>query len=245
MSIQTDAEPALDAEDHQRIASALAHGDDTLHETALGGVRVCGPAQAPRLLLSHGAGAGHDSPFLSHLRHALAAGGVQVIAVEFAYMARMRREGRRRPPPRVEGLVAELSAWRRAIDADGLAPAWLGGKSMGGRVASLLAAREATPGLVLCGYPFHPPGKPERLRLDHWPDLACPLLLLQGTRDAFGTRAEVESYTLPAQLECHFLEGGDHDWQPPKRLGVSQAALIDTAAALISRRLAPVDRHRG
>ncbi|WP_110685518.1 alpha/beta family hydrolase [Salinicola aestuarinus] len=228
----------LTPEDVASVANALAEADGVPCETALGSVTVTGAAHGPRLLLCHGAGAGHDSEFLEQLRAALVASHVCVVAIEFSYMGQMRREQRRRPPPKIERLVAELAEWQRALQTiDPETPLWLGGKSMGGRAASLLAAEAGADGLVLLGYPFHPPATPERLRLDHWPRIDCPLLLIQGTRDPFGRREEVESYTLPAHVECHFLEGGDHDWQPRKRQPESRVDLIDRAAALVARRL--------
>jgi len=232
------AVPPFETQDSETLRAALAAGDGVNHETALGGFVVEGQARHARLILCHGAGAGHDSPFLTRLRQQLAACGIQVVALEFGYMATMRQAGKRRPPPRIERLVAELSEWHRALQAlDGETPLWFGGKSMGGRVASLLATQVEMAGLVLCGYPFHPPGKPARLRLDHWPEIRCPLLLLQGTRDPFGRRDEVEGYDLPAQTECHFLDGGDHDWKPPKRHARTQSTLIDEAVGHVSRRL--------
>ncbi|MDF3918357.1 alpha/beta fold hydrolase [Salinicola salarius] len=234
----TAAVPSLETQDSEALRAALAAGDGAHHETALGGFVVEGEARRARLMLCHGAGAGHDSPFLVRLRQQLATRGIQVVALEFDYMATMRKEGKRRPPPRIERLVAELAEWRRALLAlDGETPLWVGGKSMGGRVASLLATQVEVAGLVLCGYPFHPPGKPARLRLDHWPEIRCPLLLLQGTRDPFGRHDEVEGYDLPAQTECHFLEGGDHDWKPPKRHAQTQSTLIDEAVGHVARRL--------
>lgn len=208
-----------------------------------GPIEVSGEARQGRLLLTHGAGAGQDSAFLVMLRQALAAAGVQVLAVEFAYMQLMRREGRRRPPPRVEQLVEELAGWCDTLTQAGLPAPWLGGKSMGGRVASLLTAQRSggedeITGLALCGYPFHPPGKPDKTRLAHWPALRCPTLVLQGTRDPFGRRDEVEGYALPACAEVHFLEAGDHDWQPTRRSGLTQADLIREAAEVIAARMA-------
>lgn len=230
--------PRLSPNDRQQLQAALERADDALVETSLGGVQVCGALGGPRLMLCHGAGAGHESAFLERLRHALAAEGVQVVAVEFAYRRQARLTERRRPPPAVARLVTELGEWQRTLSAMApQTPLWLGGKSMGARVASMLASEEGAAGVVLCGYPFHPPSNPERLRLEHWPTIACPLMLIQGTRDPFGRRDQVESYTLPAHLECHFLEGGDHDWRPLKRSAMTRAAMIDHAAALIGRRL--------
>lgn len=236
--VKQAAPPTLDIQDSERLRVALSRGDGSRQETALGSVIVEGEANGARLVLCHGAGAGHDSTFLTILRQRLAASGVQVVALEFAYMATVRREGRRRPPPRVASLVAELAEWRRALMAlDDHTPLWFGGKSMGGRVASLLATEVEMAGLVLCGYPFHPPGKPERLRLDHWPSIRCPILLLQGTRDPFGRQEEVEKYDLPADVDIHFLDGGDHDWQTPKRHDRCQSMLIEQAVGPIVRRL--------
>ncbi|MFP4138503.1 MAG: alpha/beta family hydrolase [Halomonas sp.] len=199
-----------------------------------GPLEVAGEARVGRLLIAHGAGAGQDSIFLQRLRGALAGQGVQTLAIEFAYLQRMRREGRRRPPPGVGSLVEEMAAWRDLLSHPGLPPLWLGGKSLGGRVASLLAARDGAAGLALCGYPFHPPRRPERLRLDHWPELACPTLVVQGTRDPFGAREEVAGYALPAVVHLHWLEDGDHDWKPRRASGLTQAALIDQGAAAIA-----------
>lgn len=200
----------------------------------LGPLVITGQARRGRLLLAHGAGAGQDSPFMQRLREALAVEGVQSLAFEFAYMQRMRDEGRRRPPPRVETLVEEFACWRDSMSQGSPGPLWLGGKSMGGRVASLLAARDGADGLALCGYPFHPPRKPESLRLDHWPRLSSPTLVIQGTRDAFGTRDEVAGYALPDAAELHWLEDGDHDWKPRRASGRDQDGLIVEGARAIA-----------
>ncbi len=205
----------------------------------LGELEVVGEARLGRLLLAHGAGAGQDSAFMSRLREALAERGVQTLAFEFAYMRRMREEERRRPPPRVERLVDEFADWRDGLLRLAPGPLWLGGKSMGGRVASLLAARDGAEGLALCGYPFHPPRKPASLRLDHWPRLACPTLVVQGTRDPFGTREEVRGYALPDCAALYWLEDGDHDWKPRRASGRDQTALIEEGAAAIAAAMSP------
>ncbi|MCT8467350.1 dienelactone hydrolase [Chromohalobacter canadensis] len=203
----------------------------------LGPLEVRGMPRVGRLLLTHGAGAGQTSLFMQRLRESLALHGVQVWAIDFAYMQRIWHEDRRRPPPRVESLVDELAVWRDALISlagDAPSPLWLGGKSMGGRVASLLAARDEASGLALFGYPFHPPGKPERTRLAHWPNLTCPTWVLQGTRDPFGGESEVREYALPATVHVHFLDDGDHDWQPRRRAGHDQAALIEEATRIVA-----------
>ncbi len=198
-----------------------------------GPLEVRGEARVGRLLVAHGAGAGQDSTFLERCRDALAERGVQTLAIEFAYLQQMRREARRRPPPRVDRLVDELARWCDLLSHPSLPPLWLGGKSMGGRVASLLAARDDAPGLVLCGYPFHPPGKPDTLRLSHWPLIGCPTLVVQGSRDPFGSREELAGYDL-GDARVHLLEDGDHDWRPRRASGRSQASLIDEAAEAIA-----------
>lgn len=224
--------PPIDRETLQQLLRDGETGGWNIQ--GLGPLEVRGECRAGRLLMAHGAGAGQDSTFLQRLRDALAGVGVQTLAIEFAYLQQMRREGRRRPPPRVERLVEELVQWCDSVSHRDLPPPWLGGKSMGGRVASLLAARDGAPGLVLCGYPFHPPGKPERLRLSHWPLLACPTLVVQGSRDPFGTREEVAGYELPGTARLHWLEDGDHDWKPRRASGRTQAELIDEGAAAIA-----------
>lgn len=224
---------------HDSITAAecrerLLRGERGLWHLPGGPLTVCGEAHVGRLLVAHGAGAGQDSTFLQRLRSGLAGSGVQTLAIEFAYLQQMRREGRRRPPPRVDRLMEEMATWCDTLSHPDLPPLWLGGKSMGGRVASLLAARDGAPGLVLCGYPFHPPRKPERRRLEHWPRLRCPTLVVQGSRDAFGTREEVKHYALPDVARLHWLEDGDHDWKPRRVSGRTQEQLIDEGVATIA-----------
>ncbi|PWV81674.1 MULTISPECIES: alpha/beta family hydrolase [Halomonas] len=226
------------AQDYEPITSALCRerlleGERGRWQLPEGPLEVRGEARVGRLLMAHGAGAGQDSTFLERLRDALAERGVQTLAIEFAYLQQMRREARRRPPPRVERLVEELARWCDILTHHALPPLWLGGKSMGGRVASLLAARDGAPGLILCGYPFHPPRKPESLRLAHWPLIASPTLVVQGSRDPFGNRDEIAGYDLGG-ARVHLLEDGDHDWQPRRASGRTQVSLIDEAAEAIA-----------
>jgi len=182
---------------------------------------VTGPRDAPAtLLLAHGAGAAMDSPAMNAIAEALAEVGLGTVRFEFAYMA-ARRNGRRRPPPRAEMLRAEYLGAVAALGAG--PPLLIGGKSMGGRVASMIADglyRDGrTAGLVCLGYPFHPPGKPDRPRTAHLEILETPTLICQGTRDRFGTRAEIEGYALSPRIEFHWLEGGDHDFRSAKGAG--------------------------
>jgi predicted alpha/beta-hydrolase family hydrolase len=166
---------------------------------------------------------------------------LRVVRFEFDYMAQRRRDGRRRPPDRAPRLVAR---WRAVVAAlggpRGLA---IGGKSLGGRMATLLAAEleaESTPpaAVVCLGYPFHPPGKPERLRTAHLAELRTPCLICQGTRDPFGGRDEVAGYTLSPALRLHWAEDGDHRLRPRKASGLSEADNWAAAMAAISTFLA-------
>jgi len=193
--------------------------------------RGSGPAT---LLLAHGAGAPMDSDFMEAMATALAGRDLRVVRFEFAYMAGRRSGGPKRPPPKVEPLCEEFRAAAATLDASG--PLIIGGKSMGGRVASLIAddlhAAGRIRGLLCLGYPFHPTGKPERLRTAHLEQLATPALICQGTRDPFGSRDEVAGYALSPQIRLHWLEEGDHDFRPRRRPGgPGQADLIAAAAA--------------
>lgn len=171
-----------------------------------------------RLLLAHGAGAPMDSDFMNAMAEGLCAAGVDVWRFEFAYMAERRASGKRRPPPRAERLESEWRAALKAVPGDAL-PLFVGGKSLGGRVAALVANAPPVAGLVCLGYPFHPPGKPERTRLEPLRALRVPALMVQGSRDPLGDRDQVRGYDLPAGLEWHWLEDGDHDFKPRVRSG--------------------------
>ncbi|WP_236995720.1 alpha/beta fold hydrolase [Vreelandella populi] len=198
----------------------------------LGPLAVVGEARIGRLLWAHGAGAGHQSAFMQQMIKALAAEGIQVFAIDFPYMQQMQQQGKRRPPPAVERTLETLMAWYRLLEPLGDLPLWAGGKSMGGRIATLLASQHACPGVIVAGYPFHPPKAPEKLRLSHWPDIQCPLLVLQGERDPFGIREEVERYSLIPHACLKWLTDGDHDFKPRRASGLKHEFLIDEAAQL-------------
>ena len=193
------------------------------------------------LLLAHGAGAPMDSAFLETIAGELASRGVRVVRFEFAYMAARRTGGKRRPPPKAETLRDEYHAAVIACNATG--PLVIGGKSMGGRVASLVAdelfADARIAGLVCLGYPFHPPKKPDALRTEHLVALQCPTLVVQGETDALGTRSEVANYHLSPRIGLTWIAGADHDLAPKAKSGVSKAqvhvqALQATADAVAS-----------
>lgn len=162
---------------------------------------------------------------MSMVARSLAARGVGVARFEFPYMCRRRLRGARLPPDRAPVL---LEAFRRAAQqvagAKGTARLVIGGKSMGGRMASMLADELGVRGLVCLGYPFHPPGQPDKLRVEHLAELDTPSLIVQGTRDPFGTRAEVRGYTLAAAIRVAWVEDGDHDLAPRKRVVGDPAA---------------------
>lgn len=184
------------------------------------------------VLLAHGAGAPMDSTAMAGLTSALVDVGLRVARFEFEYMA-AHRVGRRTPPPRAELLKQEYCLAVGELKRSG--PLIIGGKSMGARVASMVVDEFyedcVVTGLLCIGYPFHPPAKPQQLRTAHLETLKTPALFCQGTRDKFGTRAEVETYGLPDRIEILWLEDGDHDLQPRKKLsGFSQDQHLKTLA---------------
>jgi hypothetical protein len=187
-----------------------------------------GPEAAPAtLLLAHGAGAAMDSPWMEQVAAGLAARGLRSARFEFPYMQKRRAAGARGAPDREPVLRA---AWREAIDALGGGPRLvIGGKSLGGRIASLVADEVRARGLVCLGYPFHPPGRPEKLRTAHFAELRTPALIVQGTRDPFGTPDEVRRYAFAPAIRLVWIEDGDHDLRPRKSSGRTHAQNLDAA----------------
>jgi predicted alpha/beta-hydrolase family hydrolase len=191
-------------------------------------------ADAPVLVFGHGAGAGVSHPWMIRIVADLATRGIRVVTFNFPYMDAGRRVPD--PPPVLEAAFA--SAWKAAA---GRGPMFAGGKSMGGRIASQVAARggfdPAPAGLVFCGYPLHPPGKPAQRRDKHLPAIAAPMLFLHGTRDPFGSPDEMRELvaTLPsATLEI--IDGGDHSLLAPRQKPAASASLeraFDLAAGWI------------
>ncbi len=200
-----------------------------------------GPSGAANhLLLAHGAGAAMSSPFLQTMARLLTDRGLQVSRFEFDYMAARRSGGKRRPPPRAELLMPEYNRAVEELRGQGASGQrlFIGGKSMGGRVASLVAdqlfAAAAIDGLICLGYPFHPPGKPDNLRTAHLADLRCPALIVQGERDPFGSRPEVESYALSSTISFVWAPDGDHDLGPRGASGFTRAGNLALAADAIA-----------
>ena len=178
------------------------------------------------LLLAHGAGAPMDSDFMELLSTALSQQGIRVLRFEFPYMAARRQGQGKRPPNPMPVLLESFRTQHAALSG----PLFIGGKSMGGRVASLLAAELRPAGVICFGYPFHPPGKPERTRTEHLTGVRTPVLIVQGTRDPFGKPQEVAGYQLAERVQLQWLESGEHDFKPLKRSGLTQQQLIDQAA---------------
>lgn len=189
---------------------------------------IDGPDDAPAtIVLAHGAGAPMDSPFMQNFAEGLAARGLRTVRFEFPYMATRRVDGKKRPPNPGRLL---LDTWRAVIEEFGARNLVIGGKSMGGRIASMIARTledEGTPvkGLICLGYPFHPPGKPEKAaeRLAHLLDIKTPTLILQGTRDTFGGTGDVSPLALAKAVRVQWLEDGDHGFKPRKKSGRTES----------------------
>ncbi len=205
--------------------------DDALTHLGARGYNAPAPATCV-LVLAHGAGAGQGHPFMVAAARGLAARGIDVVTFDFPYMAE-----RRRIPDRAPVLEARF---REAIDAartwSGARCLCIGGKSMGGRMATHLGAQgiEHLDGIVVLGYPLHPPGKPQQLRISHLPAITAPVLIVQGERDVFGTAEELTPVveTMPARVTLHVVPGADHSlWTK----GHTRGAIDDSILDLIAR----------
>ncbi len=184
------------------------------------------------LMLAHGAGAPMDSPFMNVIARGVARRGIRVLRFEFPYMAARRKGGRGGAPDREPVLI---DAWRSAIasvrDAEKLV---IGGKSLGGRIASMVADEAGVAGLVCLGYPFHPPGNPARARIAHLEHLRTPALIVQGTRDSFGRPDEISHYPLSRSIRIVWIEDGDHSFRPRASSGRTEAENLNQAVARVS-----------
>jgi predicted alpha/beta-hydrolase family hydrolase len=197
-----------------------------------------GPADAAlTVVLAHGAGAPMNTPFLSSVARGLAAGGYRVARFEFPYMRARRDTGRKGGAPDREPILR--NSWKEAVEKlGGGGRLVIGGKSMGGRIASMVADEVGARGLVCLGYPFHPPGRAEKLRTKHLETLATRALVVQGTRDAFGTEEDVAGYRLSPAIRVVWLQDGDHSWKPRAASGRSEAQNMADAVAAIREFLA-------
>lgn len=188
-------------------------------------------AAKARLLLVHGAGAGADSGFMQLLAQQLAERNIEVWRFNFAYMQRFIDTGKRSLPAKMPLLQAEFSQQINNSPAD--LPLFIGGKSMGGRVASMLSQHSKVKAVCAFGYPFHSPKK-LNWRTEHFATLACPLFIAQGERDSFGTKDELAAMQWP-NVTMHWLTDGDHDFKPRVKIGLTQQQLIAAAAQFCSR----------
>jgi len=193
------------------------------------------------LILGHGAGAGQSSGFLVTFASELATRGIDAVTFNFSYIER----GRHVPDPgdKLEACyraVIDAARAHKKLKGNKLA---IGGKSMGGRIASQVAAKglEDLLGLVFVGYPLHPPGRTEQLRSKHLPNITAPMLFVQGSRDSFGTPEELRPIIKKLKTPCKLyeVEGGDHSLKVPKKAG-SQEQVFATVQDEIARWLRSV-----
>lgn len=190
------------------------------------------PARPCDLVLAHGAGQPMDSPFMDAIAEGIAARGHRICRFEFPYMEAYRKDGRRRAP---DSAMKLIEAYKAALDEiEGSADLIIGGKSLGGRIASLIADEVHAKGLICLGYPFHPPGKPEKLRVQHLAKLRTRALIIQGTRDTFGKPSEVEKYILSSSVHITWVDDGDHSFKPRKSSGRTlEEAQIEAVKAIL------------
>ncbi|MGF1684495.1 alpha/beta family hydrolase [Photobacterium minamisatsumaniensis] len=189
-------------------------------------------------LFAHGAGAGMDHAFMTTVAQGLAQEGIRVIRFDFPYMIKRREDGKKRPPDRQPKLLLDFQRHIQAFSHEKLV---IGGKSMGGRMASVMVTDFANEfpevencasvvrGVACLGFPFHPPGKPENFRGEHLKTMPVPTLILQGERDTFGTRAEVEAWQYADSVTTAFLPDGDHGFKPRKASGHTEVGNIQLA----------------
>jgi predicted alpha/beta-hydrolase family hydrolase len=188
---------------------------------------------AQTFIVAHGAGGGMDTPFMNRIARGVAAKDIRVIRFEFPYMRRRREEGR--PTGAPDRQPALIQAWREVIEAYRTGTKlFIGGKSMGGRIATIVADEAAVAGVVCLGYPFHPPGAPQKLRTAHLETLQTPTLIVQGERDPFGTRQEVASYALSECIRIEWMPDGDHSFKPRASSGLHETQNLDHAIAAVS-----------
>lgn len=182
-----------------------------------------GPADGPQLVLAHGAGVGMRHSAMAILAREIASHDLRVVRFQFPY----KTAGRSRPDP--ERVL--MDAWRAMISGLGDPERiTVSGRSLGGRIASMVADECGVRALVCFSYPFHPPRNPNRLRTEHLTDLRTPALIVQGERDPFGNRDEVPGFGLPACIRISWITDGDHGFTPRKRSGVTIEQNITAAA---------------
>lgn len=194
---------------------------------------VDGPDDALRtFLFAHGAGGAMESPFMTTVARGVAERGIRVVRFEFPYMA-ARREGKKSGAPDRQPVLIDY--WHEVIRFHGPTDRLvIGGKSLGGRIASMVADDSSVRGLVCLGYPFHPPGQPQRTRTRHLETLRTPALIVQGTRDPFGTLEQVATYGLSKAIRVEWLPDGDHSLKPRARSGATEKDNLRRAIDLVA-----------
>ncbi|OHY94073.1 alpha/beta hydrolase [Vibrio rotiferianus] len=191
-----------------------------------------GPENGPPFIFAHGAGAGMEHDFMTAVAKGLVEQGIRVVRFNFPYMVKRAEDGKKRPPDRAPKL---LEAYEEVITHFTSQPIVIGGKSMGGRMSSLLADNELVAGVACLGFPFHPPGKPEKYKGEHLASIEKPTLILQGERDTFGKREEFDSFALSEQVKVSFLPDGDHSFKPRKSSGHTEASNIALTVDQLAR----------
>ncbi|MCQ4053704.1 alpha/beta fold hydrolase [Aeromonas sp. SG16] len=191
-----------------------------------------GAVDAPvRILLAHGAGAGMEHAFLAKLSRLLAGPDIEVVRFNFPYMSKRALDGKRRPPDRQPVLLAH---WREMVREFAHTRLFLAGKSMGGRMAAEISdeiyCEMNAAGLLILGYPFHPPARPDRWRGEALKQIKTPTLLLQGERDTFGSRVELADFPFSSAVSVHWLTDGDHGFKPRKSSGLCEQDNLQQAA---------------
>ena len=184
-----------------------------------------------QFIFAHGAGAGSDSEFMQTMANLISQHDIDVALFDFQYMQIAKETGKRRPPERAPKLLAYFAEVLAECQPE--LPLFIGGKSMGGRMASMLCTEQGLAniaGVVAFGYPFHPPGKPEKLRIEHFVDMPCPFLVLQGERDTFGSQQELADLEMVNPPEIKFLKDGDHSLKPRKKSGITEQENLQQAA---------------
>lgn len=198
------------------------------------------PNGSIRVVFAHGAGAGLQSDFMQFFALALALNDIEVVRFNFPYWQQFMDTGVRRPPQRMPALCHSMATVVSQFDDE--KPLYLMGKSMGSRVAFQVADRLGAKAAIALGFPFHPVGKPERLRINELQNQCASNLILQGTRDPFGKPEEVANYALPENVSCHWLAGGDHSFEPTRRSGVAREVLWQEAVDVVVQFIQHVER---
>ena len=183
-------------------------------------------------VFAHGAGAGMEHEFMQSVAKGLAFKGIRVIRFNFPYMIKRAEDGKRRPPDRAPKLLEAYQEVIEQVDAETLV---IGGKSMGGRMASHLSEHEKVAGVACLGFPFHPPGKPDKYKGEHLAELSKACLILQGERDTFGKREEFPAFNLSDSVSVEFIPDGDHSFKPRKSSGHTEQQNIALAVEKLAK----------